>query len=276
MTLKEKILALNLTDSQIALFYLGQEGFLIKFRKKYLLIDAYLTNAIDVRYNKAPAECRRYPSPIVPEELNFIDWVFCSHIHDDHTDPWTISRISKSNEQTKFCIPSFFADEVEKMGAKNVISLDTDKTYTLCDDISVTPIPAAHETLHPCGNGNYQENGFIFRFGEIQVYHAGDSTIYSGLEERVADSHIMMLPINGRDYFRLAENCIGNMDSREAVLLASRVKPELLIPMHFDLHPGNDLNPIIFVEWMEKFKRETKTSIPYHLFSPGEKYVFAL
>lgn len=276
MTLKEKILSLELTDSQLAMFYMGQEGFLIKFRGKYLLIDGYLTNAIDIRFHKAPEQCRRYPSPLSPNELDFIDWVFCTHVHDDHTDPWTIEGIAKVNASAKFCIPAAFADDVRKMGAENILSLDTDHSYRLCDDISVTPVPAAHEELHPCGNGNYQENGFVFRFGAIQLYHAGDSTVYTGLAERIAGSHILMLPINGRDYFRLNSNCIGNMDSREAILLASLVKPELLIPMHYDLHPGNDLNPAVFVEWIEKMKREEKLNIPYHLFTPGEKYIFTL
>ena len=276
MTLKEKILTLELTDSQLAMFYMGQEGFLFKYHRKYLLIDGYLTNAIDIRCHKAPEDCRRYPSPLAPDDLDFIDWVFCSHVHDDHTDPWTIEGIAKVNPWAKFCIPAFFADEVRKMGAENVLPLDTDKTYRLCDDISVTPVPAAHEELHPCGNGHYMENGCVFRFGDIQLYHAGDSTVYSGLAERAAGSHIMMLPINGRDYFRLSANCIGNMDCREAILLASIVNPELLIPMHYYLHPGNDLNPAVFVEWMEKFRREEKRNIPYHLFTPGEKYIFTL
>jgi len=276
MTLKDKILSLELTGQQLAMFYLGQEGFLLKFRGRYILIDGYLTNAIDVRFQKDPKDCRRYPSPIAPEELDFVNWVFCSHIHDDHTDPWTVKAIAEVNPDAVFCIPAAFADEVREMGAVNVRPLDTDKSYTLCDDITVTPVPAAHEELHPAGNGNYHENGFVFRFGSVQIYHAGDSTVYDGLAERIAGSHILMLPINGRDYFRLSANCIGNMDSREAILLASAVRPELLVPMHFDLHPGNDLNPAIFVEWMDKFRRETGVNLPYHLFTPGEKMIFSL
>ena len=45
MTTREKILALPLTDAQLAFFYLGQEGYLLKFRDTYILIDGYLTDS---------------------------------------------------------------------------------------------------------------------------------------------------------------------------------------------------------------------------------------
>ena len=45
-TLKERILATEITDSQLALFYMGQEGFVFKFRGKYILVDGYLTGPL--------------------------------------------------------------------------------------------------------------------------------------------------------------------------------------------------------------------------------------
>ena len=47
MTVREKIRSLPLTDTQIAFFYLGQEGYLLKFRDQYILIDGYLTDFLD-------------------------------------------------------------------------------------------------------------------------------------------------------------------------------------------------------------------------------------
>ena len=39
--LKKQILETDIPDSQLALFYLGQVGFIIKFRGQYLLVDGY-------------------------------------------------------------------------------------------------------------------------------------------------------------------------------------------------------------------------------------------
>lgn len=44
---KEFILNTKLTDTQVALFYLGQEGFLFKYKETHILIDPYLSDYVD-------------------------------------------------------------------------------------------------------------------------------------------------------------------------------------------------------------------------------------
>ena len=46
-SLKEKMLETELTDQQLGIFYLGQVGFLLKYRKCYFLIDGYLSDYVD-------------------------------------------------------------------------------------------------------------------------------------------------------------------------------------------------------------------------------------
>ena len=127
----------------------------------------------------------------------------------------------------------------------------------------------------PDENGNFCEGGFRVVFGDgedaISVYHAGDCCLYDGLEERVMDSDIMILPVNGRDYYRLHEkDIIGNFDCTEAVTLAKRCHTDLLIPVHSDLYDVNALNPAIFVDTLEKLSPQQK----YHLFRPGERMIY--
>ena len=274
MSLREKILSLSLTDDQIAFFYLGQEGFLLKYRGSTILIDGYLTDYLDRTPGKDPRLFRRFSSPLTPEDCDFVDYVFCSHRHGDHTDIATITGIAAVNEHAVFCIPAAFADNVRSMGAKNVLAMPTDQMIRLCSGIDVTAIPAAHEELHPTGDGNYAENGFIFQFGETRVYHAGDSCVYDGLEERIRGTHVVMLPVNGHDYYRLRRNCIGNMDALEAITLADHAGAALCIPMHYDLFPRNRVCPANFVNTAELYREEYGSLTPYHLFQPGEGYIF--
>lgn len=274
MTVREKILSLPLTDTQIAFFYLGQEGYLLKFRNQYILIDGYLTDYLDRAPGKDPRLFRRFPSPLSPEECDFVDFVFCSHRHGDHTDIATIEGIAAVNDHAVFCIPAAFAADVAAMGAKHVRPLATDESIRLSDSISVTAIPAAHEELHPVGDGNYAENGFVFDFRGTRVYHAGDSCVYDGLEERVSGADVVMLPVNGRDYYRRHRNCIGNMDALEAITLAHHVGASLCIPMHYDLFPHNRVCPANFVNTAELYREEYGALTPYHLFQPGEGYIF--
>ena len=84
---KEQILNTRLTEEQIAMFYLGQEGFLIRYRDHFYLIDPYLSDSIDRHHGMQDADwTRRYDIPILPEELDFVDYVFCTHDHTDHAD----------------------------------------------------------------------------------------------------------------------------------------------------------------------------------------------
>ena len=88
MNLKAEILRSNPGAGQAAVFYLGQETILIKVSGKYIVFDPYLTDYVDRNFsNDVVTWKRNYPAPIAPEELDFIDYVFCSHAHGDHTDP---------------------------------------------------------------------------------------------------------------------------------------------------------------------------------------------
>ena len=75
-------------EEGIGIWYLGQETFLLKRGNKFILTDPYLTDYVD-RFPEFVKGfwVRRYPSPVSPERLGFIDCVLCTHDHLDHMDP---------------------------------------------------------------------------------------------------------------------------------------------------------------------------------------------
>ena len=74
--MKEKVLSTKLANGQIALFYLGQVGFLVKYEEKYLLIDGYLSDYVDRNCcSELVKWVRKYPAPIKAEELDFVDFL---------------------------------------------------------------------------------------------------------------------------------------------------------------------------------------------------------
>lgn len=271
MTLRDKILSENLPDDRVALFYTGQVGFIFKFRGKYILIDGYLSDIIDRNNNFAPGWVRRYPSPITGAELDFIDYVFCTHDHTDHADPVTLGEIARVNSKARFFCSEAIKSEVSAyLCGRSAVGVAADKAIDLGCGIAVTPIPAAHEVLHKDKDGNYKELGFIFDFGGKKVCHTGDCCMYDGLTERVRDSDILMTPVNGRDYFRNREDIIGCFDSYEAVHLAKAAGAKMLVPMHFDMYEANSLNPAQFVDTLYRLN----PSQSFHIFTPGEKYIY--
>lgn len=270
--LRDLILSTEITEKQIAVFYLGQEGFLIRYKDKFILTDAYLTDYVDRNCcSDNVIWKRKYPAPVMPEELDFVDYVFCTHSHYDHTDPDTISKMMTTNTKAKFFASAAFSDILETYGVEKsrIVPVYADKNIEL-GDISVLPVPAAHEALNVDKDGNYSELGFVIKMGNIKIFHAGDCCVYDGLAERIEDADIAFLPINGRDYYRLRNNIIGNMDSKEALLLAKEAKVNMIVPMHFDLYEVNEVNPAYFVDCLYKVNPYQK----FKIFMPGERYIY--
>jgi len=271
---KEFILKTELSKNSFALFFLGQVGFIIKYNDKYVLIDGYLSNYVDKNCSNENVKwIRNYPSPISSSELDFIDYVFCTHGHFDHADPYTLSTICKINKKAKFFVPSPIKSTITSYGIEEdrIIGISCEKEIALDESISVTSIPAAHEELHTDENGDFYEVGFKFRFGDSTLFHGGDGCVYSGLAEKIGKSDIMILPVNGRDYYRTVVcDIIGCFDSTEAVMLAKECNCDLLIPSHFGLYNINTINPAEFVDKLFKINPEQK----FHIFAPGERYIY--
>lgn len=273
MSLKADMLHTASSDAQAAIFYLGQESVLIRHKDRFLLFDPYLTDSVDRASAGGKVVWQRsFPSPIDPAELDFIDYVFCSHPHGDHTDCESLAAIAKASPKAVFLGSEPVTRKFVSAGIaeERILCVKADQPVELAPGLTVTPIPAAHEQLHPLGDGSYTELGFIVEMDGIRMYHAGDCCPYDGLLERIQGVDVGMMPINGRDYFRLSQNIIGNFDAPEAIRLAKAAGMSLLIPLHFDLYSINSVNPAYFVDCLMKIA----PGLHFHIFAPGEKYIF--
>ena len=269
---KEYILNTEITDSQLAIFYLGQEGYLFKYRNTTILIDPYLSDYVDKNCCTDTVKwIRNYPAPILAEELDFIDYCICTHTHYDHMDPCTLQKLAKVNPETIFIVPDFATELVNSYGISNdkIIGAVANSIIE-CGDCKVCPIPSAHEELHLDKNGNYMELGYKILFDTISVYHGGDCCLYDGLAETLKNIDVMMVPINGRSYYKLKDDIIGNMTIEEAVLLAKICHADMLIPMHYDLYSVNCVNPANFVDYLYTNNPTQK----FHMFVPGERFIY--
>lgn len=264
-----------LGSAHVAVYYLGQESILLSRPALTIAIDPYLSDYVDQKCSTPDDLWRRnYPAPITAEELApHLNYVFCTHDHCDHTDPWTIPLLAQNNDQLIFFASRAFAHRLVSLGVAEdrVIPVDAGTVYEY-PGFSFEPIPAAHEQLHPTENG-YAELSFKFCFhtepyGDTVFFHGGDCCLYDGMREAIGHADVMLLPVNGRDYYKLRNNVIGNMTAREAVLLAEEVGADMLIPMHYDLYKNNGLPATDFVNAI------LPTSLKYHLFRPGERMLY--
>lgn len=161
----------HLSDRQIVLFYLGQEGFLIRYQDTYYLIDPYLSDYVDRNCSTDQVKwVRRYDVPVRPEELDFVDYVFCTHGHYDHADPDTLQALAAHNKKAEFIVPEPIRETIQSYGidASSLIGAAAGQKLSLgpCD---VIPVPAAHEELHTDEQGNYKELGYKMCFGNTTL-----------------------------------------------------------------------------------------------------------
>ena len=271
--MKNLIQNTRISDEQIAIFYLGQESILIKSKGRYLLFDGYLSDYVDRNCcSELVKWVRRYPAPIAPAELDFIDLVFCSHGHYDHADPDTLSAIARVNKKAKYIVPAPIADDVASYGVPkdSIVKAYADRAIDL-DGMTILPVPAAHEELEVNERGEYSALGYKVDLGGTVIFHAGDCCVYDGLSQRLGKVDIMCLPVNGRSYYkRYVMDIIGNMTAYEAAELCKIVNADLLIPMHYDLYDVNCLSTSAVVDGIESASK----SLCYHLFKPGERYIY--
>lgn len=258
-------------ENRLDITYFGQEGFLFEYKNTKIVIDPYLTDYVDKNCCQYVKWKRKYAPPIKPEQLDFVDYVLLTHAHYDHADPWTIKGILSANDKAKFIVPAPEKNLFLSYGIpeKRIILAKTGMNIT-CGDILVKAVPAAHEEFHQDKNGDYQEVGYIASFGDIQIYHAGDTLVYDGLEELIRKSDIAFIPINGRDYYRNKVDILGNPTPEEAVRLAKNAEIKMIIPMHHDLYEVNGEKNSRFVEVLDEIYPEAR----FHIFRNGEKYIF--
>ena len=232
----------NMSRSYGSLTALGQAGFMVKTGDVCIVIDPYLSYSVD----DGDKWVRKMPPPMLPSEMTDADYVLLSHDHLDHVDPETLMGIAAVSPNCKFAASAWYAvRRLTEIGISEdrIISLESDVTFVISDYVTVTPIPAAHEELHPCSPGGYEELGFIITSGDQSIYHGGDTCVYEGLCERIRGVNIAILPVNGRDETRHQMNCIGNMNAEEAAKLAHDAGIGCVIPCHWELYELNGETP---------------------------------
>jgi L-ascorbate 6-phosphate lactonase len=229
----------------IELFWLGQAGFRLRGPEggPTVFCDPFLS----------PGHNRTWDAPVDAAGLaEQADIIFVSHEHVDHLDRPTL-KTAAAVEGAHFTVvaPRPIVPELTALGIapERIVGAQPDEQLEV-RGLRIHPVPACHGVNvsdaynfgEQLSQGLVRYLGYVFELGSVRIYHAGDCIPYAGQTERLKALHpqIVCLPINGRDFFREDEhNIVGNMDFREAARVASDVGAAVLVPMHWELFPGN-------------------------------------
>jgi len=241
-------------DSPV-LWWLGHCGFAVKFQDIVFYVDPCLST---------PAgRSRRQAAPLVPQEVTNADLILCTHAHPSHMDPASVPAMLKASPRAKVVLPKSTAEFACSLG------IPLDRMTTTDSDLRVEffkngpygrvySVPSAHPELDWTPLGGYPHLGYLIRFGNCTIYHAGDCHMYEGIVGRLRPYNVTvaLLPISGE----------GNFDIAQAAQLAEDVRARWLVPMHYGTFADQTPDANRFVDHMLGFH----PSVGFKVFEPGE------
>jgi L-ascorbate metabolism protein UlaG (beta-lactamase superfamily) len=265
----EQIDTLKVPHGQLALWSLGQAGFVIKGGATIAYIDPYLSDPL----TDSGESRRRFPIPIEPSAITHAQIVFATHEHSDHADAATLGPLMAGSPQATLI--------TTPQGRDSALGADIDdqriRLARLGERVELaglayTAIPAAHYSYEIDQHGHSRWLGFLIECNGVSLYHSGDTIVIPQIFEALANQpiDIALLPINGRDFFREQRQIVGNLWPGEAIDLAVQLKARVLLGTHNDLFAGNRVDPGMLFSELDRRAPWQRC----HMLQPGELYLY--
>ena len=238
-------------------WWLGQSGFLIKYRGHQLLFDPYLSDSLTKKYAATDKPHVRVSERVVePASLTGIEVVTSSHNHTDHLDADTLVPLSQANPGMTLILPEAnidFASERLQESVPNMAGLN-DGGHGDWGVFRITGVAAAHNAIELDDRGRCKFLGFVVDFGPWTVFHSGDTLWHHGMVEALVihKPNLALLPINGNKPER---RVAGNLNPQEAAALARAGNVSCVIPCHYDMFEFNTADPADFVQACESLQQ---------------------
>ena len=251
----EQMRVVTIPAGSVALWFLGQASVAIKAPHGMVYVDPYLSDYVErVTRRQGTPVLRRYPSLLDPAAVSNASLVLITHDHEDHLDLETLPQVAAASPQARFVLPGRSARMLAEVGvsSRRMLVPPPWEAVSPIAGISVTALPAAHETLEEEPGLGHRFLSYVIEFEGVRIFHSGDTVVYPALAEWLQAHRVDvgLVAINGRDYFRAQKGIVGNMTYREAADLAALAGFEVTIPLHYDLFDTNGEDPGLFVDYL--------------------------
>jgi L-ascorbate metabolism protein UlaG (beta-lactamase superfamily) len=214
--------------------WFGHAAFEVNIDGVKVLIDPWVSNPL---------------SNVKVDELKNIDLILVSHDHFDHLGD-TVEVARKTGAQI-LSVPEL-SNYLKDQGL-NTIGMNIGGTAEF-KGLKITMTQA----FHTSSRGS--PVGYVIKGSESSIYHTGDTGLFGDMKiiGELYKPKISLLPIGG--YYTLGIN--------EALVAVELIKPETVIPMHYNTFP-------VIKADVEKFKELTAgKGVKCIVLKPGESYTF--
>jgi L-ascorbate metabolism protein UlaG (beta-lactamase superfamily) len=250
MRVTETIRTQAVSQNSVAIWWLGQNSYVIKGASVCIMIDPFFSRPGD------PARYVHDESPIRPDELQ-PDAVFCTHNHSDHTDPGFLVPLAQHSPATRFLGPpesaqamteaGIAADRVRALGNGEVVQVGVASVQVV-----LSKTPAVSDVAHL---------GYIAELAGVRIYNTGDImrgvTREPSLMEPLCSAapHIALITTSP------TEEEFPDFD--EAAQLAAAIGARVAVPAHYDCFAKRTFDPAPFAERLRGSAATRAEIIPY-------------
>ena len=218
--------------------FLGHSCFEFSWGDHAVLTDPWLV--------ARPRDVRRLvPPAITQEQVRKCDVILLSHEHFDHCDPYDVSLIA-SRTTCQVVGPEDTLAKVNVNPRQKVLVREGESFSVVGIDLAVTR--AVHpQSSHPVG--------YVVNAGGKRIYFAGDT--YEFNDMRGMNVNLAILPIGGT----------YTMDVLSAVTAVKLIRPDYVIPMHYNTFPRIEADAKGFGA-----RVKSATGATPIILKPGEKF----
>lgn len=214
--------------------WLGHAAFELSIDGVRFLIDPWISNPL---------------SPVKIDELKNVDLILVTHDHFDHLGE-TVEIARKTGAQV-LSVPEL-SNYLKEQGL-NTIGMNIGGSAEF-KGLKIVMTQA----FHTSSRGS--PVGYVVTGRESSIYHTGDTGLFGDMKliGELYKPKISLLPIGG--YYTMSVN--------EALVAIDLIKPEVVIPMHYNTFPVIKADP-------ERFKElASSKGVKCIILKPGESYTF--
>lgn len=222
----------------VSIQFLRHSSFQLSFGKTNVLIDPFINNAPHTN------GCHIH-SPLKEKDLNNISLILLTHEHMSHFDKKAVETIAKRDNAMVVGHESTLRELPLPRGLLHSVKIG-EKLNARGIDLEVT---IAH---HP---HSFYPVGYVLSSGKDSVFHTGDTDLLDSFSE--IDANVLLVPIGGQRV----------MDLSDAVKATKMIKPDYVVPMHYNTYAHIKADPNEFKAKIDKSVLAAETMI----MKPGQK-----